>query len=107
MCPNNSGSRRSSLAGDFPLIESPTDYSPERSSVYWRRMCGFCSRLLAVLDEAGIQVEMRDIWEDQEAAAFVRSVNGGAETVPTVVLPDGRVVTNPPPEALVAYLLSV
>ena len=88
------------------MIDSLTGHSPERPIVYWRRMCGFCSRLLAVLEEAGVQVELRDIWEDQEAATFVRSVNGGAETVPTVVLPDGRVITNPPPEALIAYLVS-
>ena len=72
--------------------------------VYWRRMCGFCARLMGALDEAGIEVEYRDIWEDPGAAAFVRSVNDGAETVPTVVLPDGRTVTNPPPEALIAHL---
>jgi glutaredoxin-like protein len=76
----------------------------ERLIVYWRRMCGFCTRLMGALEEAGIEVEYRDIWEDPEAAAFVRSVNDGAETVPTVVLPDGRTVTNPPPEALIAHL---
>ena len=75
-----------------------------RPIVYWRRMCGFCVRLMGALEEAGIKVEYRDIWEDPTAAAFVRSVNDGAETVPTVVLPDGRTVTNPPPEALVAHL---
>ena len=72
--------------------------------VYWRRMCGFSARLMAALEESGIEVEYRDIWEDPEAAAFVRSVNGGDETVPTVVLPDGRAVTNPPPDALIAHL---
>ena len=72
--------------------------------VYWRRMCGFCARLMGALDEAGIEVEYRDIWEDPGAAAFVRSVNDGAETVPTVVLPDGRAVPNPPPAALIAPL---
>jgi glutaredoxin len=72
--------------------------------VYWRRMCGYSERLLTALDAAGIDVELRDIWDDPQDAAFVRSVNDGNETVPTVVLPDGRTVTNPPPDALIEYL---
>ena len=81
-----------------------TDENMGTTVVYWRRMCGFCARLLGALEHAGVDVELRDIWEDPEAAAFVRSVNDGAETVPTVVLPDGRAVTNPPPDALIAHL---
>ena len=81
-----------------------TDENTGTTVVYWRRMCGFCARLLSALEHAGVDVELRDIWEDPEAAAFVRSVNDGAETVPTVVLPDGRAVTNPPPDALIAHL---
>ena len=37
-----------------------------------------------------------NIWQDAEARAFVRSVNDGNETVPTVVI-DGRAHTNPDP----------
>ena len=51
----------------------------------------------------GIRATLRNIWDDPEAAAFVRTVNNGAETVPTVVV-DGAVYTNPPPDQLVAYL---
>jgi glutaredoxin len=47
---------------------------------------------------------LHDIWEEPEAAEFVRSVNDGAETVPTVVV-DGTAYTNPPPDQLVAHLL--
>ena len=36
-----------------------------------------------------------DIEQDDEAAAFVESANGGTRTVPTVLLPDGRTLTNP------------
>ncbi|NLG20540.1 MAG: NrdH-redoxin, partial [Actinomycetales bacterium] len=40
-----------------------------------------------------------NIWQDDEAAAFVRSVNDGNETVPTVVI-DGEAHTNPDPEVV-------
>ncbi len=72
--------------------------------IYWRPLCGFCQRLLEALEVAGIRATLCNIWDDPEAAAFVRTVNNGAETVPTVVLPDGRTVTNPPPDALIAHL---
>jgi mycoredoxin len=77
-----------------------TEKSESRPVVYWRPMCGFCMRLFGALEQAGVEVELRNIWDDPEAAAFVRSVNNGAETVPTVVLPDGQVLTNPAPETL-------
>ena len=81
-----------------------TDENTGTTVVYWRKMCGFCARLLGELEQAGVDVELQDIWEDPEAAAFVRSVNDGAETVPTVVLPAGRAITTPPPAALIAHL---
>ena len=53
---------------------------------YWRPGCGFCRRLSGELDELGVEVEARNIWEDPDAAAFVRSVANGNEVVPTVVV---------------------
>lgn len=67
--------------------------------VYRRDHCPFCFRLEHGLQHAGVNYEQRDIWTDSEAADFVRSVNDGNETVPTVVVtaPDGTrsVHTNP------------
>ena len=71
--------------------------------IYWRPLCGFCQRLLEALEVAGIRATLCNIWDDPEAAAFVRTVNNGVETVPTVVV-DGIVHTNPPPDQLVAHL---
>lgn len=69
--------------------------------VYWRPGCGFCMHLLRALSNAGIELEMRNIWEEPEAAAFVRSVARGYETVPTVVV-DGQAMVNPRPEVVLA-----
>jgi mycoredoxin len=52
--------------------------------VHWRPGCGFCSSLLRQLDRSGLTYERVDIWEDEDGAAYVRSVAGGNETVPTV-----------------------
>lgn len=68
--------------------------------MYRRDGCGFCWRLERALRKAGVEYDRRDIWDDPEAAAFVRSVNNGSETVPTVVLGSGAVRTNPSPREL-------
>lgn len=62
--------------------------------IYWRPGCGFCARLRSSLGDEGDKALWVDIWQDEEAAAFVRSVNDGNETVPTVVI-DGTPHTNP------------
>jgi hypothetical protein len=50
--------------------------------------------LLDGLHREGVTPELRNIWEDPEAAAFVRSVARGNETVPTVTAGD-TVMVNP------------
>mgnify|MGYP006267500505 CR=1 FL=1 len=57
--------------------------------------CGYCQRLKAQLAREGIAFDEVDIEADPQAAAFVESVNGGNQTVPTVVFDDGTAMTNP------------
>ena len=73
-------------------------------AVYRRDNCGYCWKLERTLRAAGVDYDRRDIYADPEAAAFVRSVNDGNETVPTVVLPSGEVLTNPKPKDLLREL---
>ncbi len=63
--------------------------------MYTTVWCGYCRRLKAQLDRAGIGFREVDIEYDAAAAGFVARVNGGNQTVPTVVLPDGTALTNP------------
>lgn len=56
----------------------------EPITVYWRPGCGFCAGLLRGLERRGLAIERVNIWDDPEAAAFVRGVANGNETVPTV-----------------------
>jgi mycoredoxin len=64
-------------------------------TMYTTVWCGYCRRLKAQLARAGISFREVDIEHDAAAAAFVAGVNGGNQTVPTVLLPDGSVLTNP------------
>jgi len=64
--------------------------------IYWRPGCPYCARLRWGLRRMKVTTEELNIWTDPAAAAFVRSVNGGDETVPTVVVA-GVTLLNPTP----------
>lgn len=60
--------------------------------VYWRPGCPFCLALMGPLRRSGLPLQEINIWEDPAAAARVRSVAGGNETVPTVFVGDQAMV---------------
>ncbi len=63
--------------------------------MYSTPWCGYCHRLKGQLDREGIAYEVVDIEQVPEAAAIVEQVNGGNQTVPTLVFADGSAQTNP------------
>ena len=77
----------------------PTTPRPGTVTMFTTSWCGFCARLKRQLDDAGIDYDEVDIEQRPEAAEFVRSVNRGNQTVPTVVVaPTGGAevtMTNP------------
>jgi len=62
--------------------------------VHWRPLCPFCMKLRLRLRFTRLRYTEVNIWRDPEAAAFVRSVADGNETVPTVTVA-GRAMVNP------------
>lgn len=75
------------------------DLDPDRDrdqnpviDVYWRPGCTYCMALRLQLKLARIPTRRHNIWADPDAAAKVRSVAGGNETVPTVVIGDVALV---------------
>ncbi|MFR9730573.1 glutaredoxin family protein [Saccharopolyspora sp. MS10] len=68
--------------------------------VYTRPGCPFCTSLRAGLRRRAVEFREIDIWRDAEAAAAVREIADGNETVPTVVLGSWRQV-NPSAEEVV------
>jgi mycoredoxin len=63
--------------------------------MYTTTWCGYCVRLKAGLQREGIEYTEVNIEEDPAAADLVMKVNGGNQTVPTLVLPNGTALTNP------------
>ncbi len=71
--------------------------TPEAGTItmYTTTWCGYCRRLKKQLDGEGITYREVNIEEDPQAASFVEEVNGGNQTVPTILFPDGSAATNP------------
>lgn len=81
---------------DFGVLSSPRHPTEGLLlTMYSTSQCGHCHRLRAQLDGAKIAYEVVDIDQDPQAAAYVKSANGGDQTVPTVRFPDGSLLTNP------------
>jgi mycoredoxin len=72
-------------------------------AVYWRTGCPFTAHLRMAVRRHSDRIAWVDIWQDDAGRAWVASVNGGNETVPTVVI-DGVPHTNPDPAIVVRAL---
>jgi mycoredoxin len=73
-------------------------------TMYTTPWCGFCKRLKSQLAREGIEVAEVDIEQDPESAETVMRINGGNQTVPTLVFTDGSSMTNPPVAQVVKKL---
>jgi mycoredoxin len=73
-------------------------------TMYSTTWCGYCHRLRTQLDREGIGYRTIDIERDPAAAEFVMGVNGGNQTVPTILFEDGSTLTNPTIVQLKAHL---
>jgi mycoredoxin len=67
----------------------------EPLTMYTTTWCGYCRRLKSQLAREGIAIAEIDIERDPAAAAYVEQINGGFQTVPTVLFADGSTMTNP------------
>ena len=75
---------------DTPHANPPS--SPREVVLYTRPGCPYCFTLRAGLRRSSLAFQEINIWDDPDAAAFVRSVADGNETVPTVVVGDVHMV---------------
>ncbi len=64
-------------------------------TMYTTPWCGYCRRLKSQLAREGIEITEVDIEREPDAAEYVMTVNGGYQTVPTMLFPDGSTLTNP------------
>jgi mycoredoxin len=73
----------------------PQNPAPGTVTMFSTTWCGYCRRLKTLLDREGIGYTEVDIEDDETSADFVMRINGGSQTVPTVLFPDGSAATNP------------
>ena len=73
------------------------DYIPAEGTItmFSTSWCGYCNRLKTQLDKQGIGYTEVNIEDVPGTAELVASLNGGNQTVPTVLFPDGTSATNP------------
>lgn len=74
---------------------SETNNTPNEIMFYSTTWCGDCRRSRKVFQAMGVSYTDVDIEEHPEAAEVVRTLNNGAQSVPTIVFPDGSVLVEP------------
>lgn len=84
--------------------ESAPDETPPSVIMYTTTWCGYCVRLKRMMDRADIDFAEVNIEHDEAALELVMRVNGGNQTVPTVVFRDGSALTNPSIDQIKAKL---
>jgi mycoredoxin len=77
---------------------------PQPLIMYTTPWCGYCRRLKSQLAREGIEITEVDIERESAAAEHVMKINGGYQTVPTVLFPDGSTLTNPSVRAVTQRL---
>lgn len=78
-------------------MPTPADFIPPAGSVlmFSTTWCGYCRNLKGQMDRAGVSYTEVNIEEVEGTAELVAEVNGGNQTVPTLIFPDGSTATNP------------
>src|SRR6187402_2296841 len=69
--------------------------APGTVTMFTTTWCGYCRRLKSQMEREGIGFTEVDIEREPGTAEFVMSVNGGNQTVPTLLFHDGSAATNP------------
>jgi len=76
-------------------MSTPTPPPAGTITMYSTTWCGYCRRLKTLFFCKDTGYTEINIEHDEASAAFVEQANGGNQTVPTVLFPDGSVITNP------------
>ena len=81
------------MAADTPKVK-----------MYSTTWCGYCRNTKRFLEKSGVAYEEINIEQDEDAAEYVMTVNGGNRTVPTIEIEGKGVYTNPSREQLTELL---
>ena len=69
--------------------------SPRAIVFYGKTWCPDCHRARKVLVENKTDFLEVDISKDKKAGEYVRQINRGNESVPTIIFPDGTILVEP------------
>jgi mycoredoxin len=67
----------------------------EQIKIYGTTWCPDCFRAKQVFERLKIPYIWIDIEKDAPALAYIQQVNGGYQSVPTIVFPDGSTLVEP------------
>ena len=81
-----------------------SDLSPIR--MYTTNWCSDCFRAKKIFQSMNLTYEEIDITNDEDATELVIRLNNGSRSVPTIVFPDGTILTEPSTVTLVQKLQS-
>jgi mycoredoxin len=74
---------------------------------YGASWCGGCRRSKRLLDALRVTYTYVDVEADSSGAAKVVEINGGQQSIPVIVFPDGTHLTEPSDPALRAKLTAL
>lgn len=77
------------------LMSDLYSLTPSRIVLYGVAWCGDCRRARRIFAEMNVGFLDVDIDADKQAEAFVRQINRGNRSAPTIVFPDGMTLTEP------------
>jgi len=69
--------------------------SKEKIVMFGAMWCPDTLRAISVLNQHHIEFEFRDIDSNPENTKFVEDTNNGLRIIPTIVFPDGTILTEP------------
>ncbi len=72
--------------------------------MYTTQWCPDCWRAKSVMQDQGVTFEEIDIEDDEDAQDLVQRLNNGNLSVPTILFPDGDVLTEPSTTTLMTKL---
>ena len=75
-------------------MEKSLNLSYMKIKMYSADWCSDCRVAKGFLDEHNIKHEIVDVSKNQDAAEYVKSINGGKRVIPTFII-DGEIHTNP------------
>lgn len=80
--------------------------SEQQTSIvmYTTNWCPDCWRAKQVMNAMNVSYEEININQDDEAIELVMQLNNGNRSVPTIVFPDGSILTEPPTSVLAQKL---